>query len=57
MTDKEKEDWKKMMEHAETIYLSAEDYDKLVERLNDPPDPKALESLKKLMSRKAPWDT
>lgn len=40
----------------ETIYLSQRDFDALVERLNEPLDPVALEGLKKLMERKSPWD-
>jgi hypothetical protein len=39
----------------EKIYLSQRDYDALVERINNP-DPKSVESLRKLMNRKAPWD-
>jgi len=39
----------------EKIYLSQRDYDALVERINNP-DPEQIESLRKLMSRKAPWD-
>ena len=41
----------------ETILLSPEDYDALVERINEPPDPEALESIRKLLDRRAPWDT
>ena len=40
----------------ETIILPKEDYDALVERLNEPPDPKVVERLKQIMSKKAPWD-
>jgi hypothetical protein len=40
----------------ETILLSAEDYDKLVERLNEPPDSKVVERFKEIMSKPAPWD-
>ena len=36
MTEEELEDWKKMFENPEKIYLSKEDYDKLVEMLNKP---------------------
>jgi uncharacterized protein (DUF1778 family) len=39
----------------ETIYLSQRDYDALVERINNP-DPEQIESLRKLLNRKAPWD-
>ena len=42
---------------AETIILSQRDYDTLVERINEPPDPEALESIRKLLDRRAPWDT
>lgn len=40
----------------EKIYLSQKDYDSLLERLNSPPDPKQIESLKKIMSRVPPWE-
>ena len=40
----------------EKIYLSKEDYDHLVERLNQPPDPKVMERFREIMNRKAPWD-
>ncbi len=40
----------------ETIYVSQEDYDELVQRINEPSDPKVVEKLKKLMNRKSPWD-
>jgi uncharacterized protein (DUF1778 family) len=38
------------------MYVSQEAYDKLIEIINRPPDPETVEKLKKLMSRKAPWD-
>jgi hypothetical protein len=38
------------------MYVSQEAYDKLIEIINRPPDPEVVEKLKKLMSRKAPWD-
>lgn len=38
------------------MYVSQEDYDALIDRINSPPDPKTVESLRKLMNRKAPWD-
>ena len=38
------------------MYLSKEEYDALVERLNEPPDPKAVERIKEIMNKKAPWD-
>jgi hypothetical protein len=40
----------------ETIYVSKEAYDELVRRINEPPDPETVEKLKKLLSRRAPWD-
>jgi hypothetical protein len=40
----------------EKIYLSVEDYDALVERLNEPPDPEAVKRVKEILSRRAPWD-
>jgi len=40
----------------ERIVLPQKDFDALVERLNEPPDPKAVERLKEIMTRKAPWD-
>ena len=40
----------------EKIYISPDDYDELVRRINEPPNPEQIESLKKLMNRKAPWD-
>lgn len=54
MTPDEIEDFKKMWEHAETIYLSQEDYNHLVQRLNEPP--KSIPSIKQLLERKSPWD-
>jgi hypothetical protein len=40
----------------ETIYLPKEDYDALVAKLNETPDPKAIERFRQIMERKAPWD-
>jgi hypothetical protein len=40
---------------AERILLSARDYDTLVEKINNP-DPKQIESLRKLMNRKSLWN-
>ena len=39
----------------QTMYVSQEAYDTLIEKINNP-DPEQIESLKKLMNRKAPWD-
>lgn len=38
------------------IYVSGEAYDKLIEAINKPPDPKVVERLKQIMSKPAPWD-
>jgi hypothetical protein len=40
----------------ETIVLPKEDYDALQKRLAEPPDPAIMESVKRLMNRKTPWD-
>ena len=40
---------------AETIVLPKDDFDALVERINNP-EPEQIESLKKLLNRRAPWD-
>jgi hypothetical protein len=40
----------------EKIYLPAEDYDALVKRLNEPPNPEAMKRFKEIMERRAPWD-
>lgn len=39
----------------ERIVVSKEAYDALMERINNP-DPEQIESLKKLLNRRAPWD-
>jgi hypothetical protein len=39
----------------ETIYVSQDDYDTLIEKINNP-DPEQIESLRKLMNRKSPWN-
>ena len=36
-------------------YISKEAYDLLIEKINNP-DPEQIESLKKLMNRKTPWN-
>ena len=41
---------------AKTILLSARDYDTLVERLNEPPDPKVVERFREILNKPAPWD-
>lgn len=37
-------------------YVSKETYDKLVEIINSPPDPKTQEAVRKILERKTPWD-
>jgi hypothetical protein len=39
----------------ETICISREAYDELVRRINNP-DPEQIESLKRILQRKSPWD-
>jgi hypothetical protein len=46
----------RLAEESEKIILSEEAYDALVERLNQPSDPKVVERLKEIMSKKAPWE-
>lgn len=38
------------------MYVTKEQYDALVERLNAPPDPEAMEKIRRVLERKAPWD-
>jgi len=40
----------------ETIVLPKEDFDALVDRLNEPPDPAIMERFREILNRKAPWD-
>jgi len=40
----------------ERIVLPKKDFDALVERLNQPPDPESMEKIRKVLERKAPWD-
>jgi hypothetical protein len=56
-------DWqyeRKCLKHLgmkpQKMYVSKEAYDALVEAINKPPDPKAVERLKEIMYKKAPWD-
>ena len=46
--------WGKGSYPPKTTLISAENYDKLVEQLNEPPKP--IPGLKELMNRKTPWD-
>ena len=48
--------WGKGSYPPERIVLPQKDFDALVERLDSPPDPEAVESIRKILNRKAPWD-
>ena len=54
MTNEELEDFKKMWENPEKIYLPKEDYDAIIKALDEPP--KYIEGLANLMKRKLPYD-
>ena len=54
LPDKELEDFKKMCENPEKIYLPEEDFAAIIKALNDPP--KYIEGLANLMKRKLPYD-
>ena len=41
---------------AEKIALRREDFDAIVEMLNEPPNAAIMERMEELMNRKAPWD-
>jgi len=38
------------------MYVTKEQYDALIKAINEPPDPKAIERFKQIMSKPAPWD-
>jgi uncharacterized protein (DUF1778 family) len=46
----------RLSQEPERIIVSAEAYDELVRRINEPQDPAVVERIKELMNRKAPWD-
>ena len=48
--------WGKGSYPPERIVLPQKDFDALVERLNEPPDPEAMEKIRRVLERKAPWD-
>jgi uncharacterized protein (DUF1778 family) len=52
MTNEELEDFKKMWENPEKIYLPKEDYDAIIKALDEPP--KYIEGLANLMKRELP---
>jgi len=37
-------------------YLSQRDFDELVRRINEPPDPKVMERFREILRKSAPWD-
>jgi len=53
---KSKERKLRLAQEPERITLSAEDYDELVRRINEPQDPAVVERIKELMNRKTPWE-
>jgi len=57
VTPEEQEEWQKMWDNHETIYLSREDFDYLQDKLNEPPNPQTIASLKKLLERTSPWQS
>jgi len=57
VTPEEQEEWQKMWDNHETIYLSREDFDYLQDKLNEPPNPQTVASLKKLLERTSPWQS
>jgi hypothetical protein len=40
----------------ETIYVSKEAYDELVRRINEKPDPEAIERFREILNKKPPWN-
>lgn len=50
------EEWAEMLNQAEPISLSNDEYEKFVTTLNSAPDLAALEGIKKLFKRKTPWE-
>jgi hypothetical protein len=46
----------RLSQELEKVYVSQADYDELVRRINEPPDPEVVERLKQIMSKKAPWE-
>lgn len=48
--------WGKGSYPPEKIVLPQKDFDALVDKLNEPPDPKIQERFREIMNRRAPWD-
>ena len=38
------------------MHLSQRDYDELVRRINEKPDPKVMERFREILNKKSPWD-
>jgi uncharacterized protein (DUF1778 family) len=38
------------------MYVTKEQYDALIKRINAPPDPESMAKIRKVLERKAPWD-
>ena len=38
------------------MYVTKEQYDALIKRINAPPDPESMEKIRRVLERKAPWD-
>ena len=47
----------RLAEKPPTTYLSPENFDALVEKLNQPPDPESVKRLREILNKPAPWDT
>ena len=41
---------------VETTILPAEDFDNLVKKLNEPPDPEAVKRITEILQKVAPWE-
>jgi hypothetical protein len=48
--------WGKGSWPPEKIVLPAKDFDALVERLNEPPDPEVQKRFREILEKKAPWE-
>lgn len=46
----------RLRQKPQTIYLSPENFDLLLDRLNQPPDPVSLKRIEKIMKTTAPWE-
>lgn len=46
----------RLAQKVPTVHLSADDFDSLVERLAEPPDPAIMKRVEKILKTPAPWD-